>query len=53
MDTPENKKSEQAKNAYHSPVVRYYGALSTITANTGMLQEASSDGSQRGNTKTR
>ena len=53
MNAPEKKnESGQAKKAYRSPVIHYYGTIRTITENVGRTGAA--DGSTvKNQTKTR
>ena len=51
MSTPEKKDSESTRKAYHSPIIRYYGAIRTITEAIGMTS-VNSDGAMMGPRKT-
>lgn len=45
---------EKEKKDYHSPVIRFYGAVRTLTETAGMLATAASDGgTNSGMNKTR
>ena len=37
MNASEKNAAGQARKAYHSPIVRYYGAIRTITENIGNM----------------
>ena len=52
MSTPEKKDSESTRKAYHSPIIRHYGAIRAITEAIGMTS-ANSDGGKKGNKKTK
>lgn len=52
MSTPEKKESEQTKKAYHSPIIRHYGAIGAITEAVGMTS-MNSDGSSMNPKKTK
>ena len=52
MSAPEKKnETGQAKKAYHSPVIHYYGAIRTITESIGITAGAL-DGGMMGQGKT-
>ena len=52
MSTPEKKDSESTKKAYHSPVIRHYGAIRSITEAVGMTS-MNSDGASMNPRKTK
>jgi hypothetical protein len=51
MSSPEKIKSDQVKKAYHSPVIRHYGAIQAVTEAVGMMS-MNADGATMGNRKT-
>jgi hypothetical protein len=52
VSTSEKNAAGQARKAYHTPVIRHYGAIRAITEAVGMMS-ANSDGAKKGgNRKT-
>jgi len=37
MSTPDKEVREKEKKGYHSPVIRYYGAVRTLTETVGKV----------------
>lgn len=52
MSTHDQQKSTQVKRAYHSPVIRHYGAIQAITQAVGNMGLASDGGTMTGMNKT-